>query len=76
MKERMDILYNVRNSEQKYTIEGILFEHESQDQKVDIRLKNEMDENDEPKRKDFIKISFAIEVEDRIYELIESEENV
>jgi hypothetical protein len=44
MKEKRNMLHDINNCELKNRIEKILFDHESQDQEVDIRLKDEINE--------------------------------
>jgi hypothetical protein len=68
MKEKIEKLHDVSDvsdvsdGDLKDRIEEILFDHGSQNQEVDVSLKDEIGENDEPRRRDLIENNFVAEV--------------
>jgi hypothetical protein len=61
-RERLHDVSDVSDGELKDRIEEILFDYGSQNQEVDVSLKDEVGENDEPRRRDLIENNFVAEV--------------
>jgi hypothetical protein len=76
MKEKRDRLHDADDGDLKDRIEEILFDLGIQSQEIDVSLKDEIGENDEPRRRDLMENNCVAEVEEVIYKLIENEEKV